>query len=494
MSFSETIKTVKDSTLQTLVPTAQTNSGNKAYSLADKEALAQLVCTGTLGNKTLSVETDFQKSVLELSQRVSDEFLGKLAIYAREKAFMKDTPAFLTAILSTRNPSLLKMVFPKTITDPKMLRNFVKIMRSGIVGRKSLGTVSKRLVQDFIANLTDDQLFKANIGNDPSMSDIIKLSHPRPSTPARAALFSYILGKEYKDSDLSPLVQEFETFKKELGDNIPNVPFQMLTALTLKDSHWAQIAEKATWTQMRMNLNTYARHNVFSNEKSLDIIAKKLSSKEDVEKARVMPYQIFSAFKNVEAAVPQRIKNALEVAAGHSLKNVPAIEGKVYVMIDVSGSMGSPVMGSGNTHTSKMTYIDVASVFASAILAKNESAGVIPFDTRVHENGISTSNSIMENAAILGKHGGGGTNCSIALKELNTLGVKGDEIITVIFISDNESNVDPQSQYKTEVMKQWDEFKKNNPNAKLINIDIAIDSKLLNDPFITIIRDNNYKC
>ena len=59
---------------------------------------------------------------------------------------MKDMPALLCALLSVNGPGLLAEVFDRVIDSPKMLRNFVQIMRSGVVGRKSLGTLPKRLV------------------------------------------------------------------------------------------------------------------------------------------------------------------------------------------------------------------------------------------------------------------------------------------------------------------------------------------------------------
>ena len=75
------------------------------------------------------------------------EFIARVALYARTKGHMKDLPALLTAALSVFSPGLMAEVFDRVIDDGRMLRNFVQIMRSGVVGRKSLGTLPKRLVQ-----------------------------------------------------------------------------------------------------------------------------------------------------------------------------------------------------------------------------------------------------------------------------------------------------------------------------------------------------------
>ena len=66
-----------------------------------------------------------------------------------------------------QDAALLRAVFDRVIDDGKMLRNFVQIVRSGVVGRKSLGTMPKRLVQRWLAARTDEQFFRASVGQHP---------------------------------------------------------------------------------------------------------------------------------------------------------------------------------------------------------------------------------------------------------------------------------------------------------------------------------------
>ena len=56
----------------------------------------------------------------------------------------------LCAILATRDVELLAEIFPRVIDNGKMVRNFVQIMRSGVTGRKSLGSAPKRLVRQWL--------------------------------------------------------------------------------------------------------------------------------------------------------------------------------------------------------------------------------------------------------------------------------------------------------------------------------------------------------
>lgn len=449
---------------------AVNEAGGTAYKLSDKAALAQYAMTGTLNGTYYATDAEQLNKTLELANKVDPKFVAKLAVYARQRGLMKDMPAVLAAVLASKDVDLLAQIFDRVVDNPKMLRNFVQIIRSGAVGRKSFGTRIKRLIQNYLESLTDEQLFKADVGNDPSLQDIIKLVHPKPTNKKRSALYGYLLDKEYKATDLVPVARQFEQFKKEMSGEIPDVPFQMLTALPLTDDHWKQIADNATWTQTRMNLNTFARHGVLKDRNMVVKLAQRLSNPELVRKAKVFPYQLFTAYLNVDAAVPVQLTNALQDAADAALDNIPEFTGKVYVMVDTSGSMSSPATGSRGSVTTKTRCVDVAGLFAAAILRKNPDAVIVPFDTSVHvDHRLNPRDSIMTNAKTLAAFGGGGTNCSSALEYVNKQAGKGD---LVIYVSDNESWVDSAHYRSTATMVEWNKFRARNPNAKLVCIDI----------------------
>ena len=447
------------------------HAGAKAYTLGDKAALAQLAMTGCFNGTYYVSDKEQLTKTLTLANKLEPEFVAKLAVYARQKGLMKDMPAVLAAVVAGKDSDLLSSIFSRVIDNPKMLRNFVQVIRSGVTGRKSLGTKPKKLIQEYLESLTDDQLFKADVGNDPSLQDIIKLVHPKPSNKQRSALYGYLLDKEHNKRDLCKLAKEYEAFKKDMKGEIPDVPFQMLTQLALTDTHWKQIAENATWTQTRMNLNTFERHGVFKDSNLTKVVVDKLQDENQIKRAKVFPYQLFTAFKNIESTIPVKVSLALQKAAEVSLENIPEINGKVYVMVDTSGSMSWSATGNRGTATSKMRCIDVAALVAAAIMRKNPETEVIPFDTRVHTHKLNPLDSIMTNASVLSGFGGGGTNCSCALAHVNSKYGKGD---LVIYVSDNESWVDAGGGGRgTATMAEWNKFKTRNPNAKLVNIDIT---------------------
>src|SRR5262249_35393766 len=324
-----------------------------AYALSPKAQLAQYAVTGCL-NGVFYADADEQlDKALDLCKRLDAEFIAKTAIYARERGFMKDMPALLCAVLSVKDVKTLARVFPRVIDNGKMLRNFVQILRSGSVGRKSLGTAPKRMINDWFAARSDETIFKDSVGQTPSLADIVKMIHPKPATASRAALYGYFIGREFDASALPPIALQYERFKAGETPEAPDVPFQMLTSLSLGAKDWVGIARTAPWQMTRMNLNTFARHGVFNEPGLPELIADRLRDERAIRKSRVFPYQLLAAYLNVQTQagdrIPHVVREALQDAIEIAISNVPSVfsdrGGKVYVFPDISGSMHSPVTG-----------------------------------------------------------------------------------------------------------------------------------------------------
>lgn len=456
-------------------PDTVNSEGAVAYTLSPRQKLAQLAATGCV-NRTFYAEAREQvEEILSAVQEVDPAYVARVAIYAREKGYMKDMPALLCAVLTLESPVLAAKVFNRVITNGRMLRTFVQIMRSGVVGRKSLGTAPKRLICNWLVEASDDRIVSAMVGKEPSLADVIKMVHPKAKDERRNALFAYIIGKPCDVTLLPEALQDFVAFKAKQSDKVPAVPFQMLTALELGKREWSEIARNARWHMLRMNLNTFKRHGVFGDAgwfaqgKMASLVAEKLRNPEAIEKAKVFPYQLLSAYLSVSEDMPAKIKDALQDALELATKNVPAIAGQVAVAVDVSGSMQWPVTGYRSGATSKVTCVDVAALLAATVLRKNKEAMILPFDWDVRRVEINGRDSVMINADRLRRIGGGGTNCSAPLKRLNEKGLAPD---LVIMVSDNESWVDNVQHRATGVLCEWLKLKKRNPKAKLVCLDI----------------------
>jgi 60 kDa SS-A/Ro ribonucleoprotein len=446
-------------------------SGGLAYSLKDEEALAQYAMTGTFSDTFHTEAKEQLDKTIELANKVSPEFLAQVAVYSRSHGLMKDMPAVLLAVLSVRDVNLFKKAFPLVIDNGKMLRNFVQIMRSGAVGRKSLGSAPKKLIRSFIQSRTDKQLLNDSVGQTPSLADLIKMVHPVPRDKSQEALFAYIIGKKLTDEQenvLPGIVQSYRHFQAG-NAAVPNVDFRLLTSLPLSDENWKTIAQHAKWMMTRMNLNTFERHGVFKDPLMVDLVAKRLADPKEVKGARAFPYQLLTAYLNIEDSIPMKIKLALQDAMEVATQNVPTVKGKVYICVDVSGSMGWAITGRGTGQASKTTCRDVAALVAACIQRANPDAEVIAFHNEAMKVTLNPRDSVMTNSNVLRKLPSGGTDCSKPLALLNDAKAKGD---VVIYVSDNESWMDRGYGNRTGVQTEWDKFKARNKDAKLVLIDI----------------------
>ena len=129
-----------------------------------------------------------------------------------------------------------------------------------------------------------------------------------------------------------------------------------------------------------------------------------------------------------------------------------------------------------------MRCVDVAALFAAAILRRNPDSIVIPFDTCAYDVRVDPGDTILSLSERLARYGGGGTDCSIPLREANTkYGQR--PFAGCVLVSDNESWVYRSralaygGRGTTGVMTEWQTFVANQQrlgvkSPKLVCIDI----------------------
>ncbi|WP_266168669.1 RNA-binding protein [Dyella subtropica] len=448
---------------------AVNEAGGASYRRSPEATLALYAATGCL-NGTFYADAQTQlDQVVAMCDVVAPAFVARTAIYARRHAHMKDMPALLLAYLATRDGALLEKVFERVIDNGRMLRNFVQILRSGALGRKSLGTRPKRLVQQWLTRATTEQLLAAAIGEQPSLADVIRMVHPQPQDAAREALYAWLIGKPYQAEALPSKVREYEAFKADPAGEVPDLSFQYLTAMPLTTKQWAAIAVRSSWQATRMNLNTFLRKGVFENPAVVWQMAARLRSKEAIRKARVFPYQLMVAYRAASGAMPEAIADALQDAMEIATAAVPKLSGQVALAIDVSGSMQSPVTGYRRGATSVVTCVEVAALIAACIKRSNPGARVIPFADKVRELKLNARDSVMSQAREIAHMVGGGTCVSAPLAQLNSERAAPD---LLVIVSDNQSWMDTRKGGSTETMRQWAALKARNPAARLVCIDL----------------------
>ena len=456
-----------------LLPAASDRNahGAPAHAYAPRHDLAQLTCTGTLGETFYqSAEAELDR-VLALAEAVEVRFLAQAAIHARRTGHMKDMPAVLLAVLARRDPVLFRAAFGRVVDSGKMLRTFVQVVRSGRTGRKSLGTAPKAMVRAWLEAASDRAILHAGVGNDPSLADVLRMVHPKPATRERAALYGWVLGRPHDVALLPEALQHWLHFREGGEGPVPDVPFQMLAQLPLTGAQWGEVARNGSWQMVRQGLNTFLRHGAFDDPGVVRDVAAKLADPERMARAKGMPYQAMVAARSVHPEMPGAVRDALHAAMELAAGNVPRLAGSVAVCPDVSGSMAAPVTGWRRGATTTVRFVDVAALVAASVLRADPSARVLPFDTTVREVRVEPRDTILSNADRLAALCGGGTTCSAPLAWLNRRREAPD---LVVLVSDNQSWVDAGGgRGGTATMVEWERLRRRNPKARLVCIDVA---------------------
>ena len=497
-------KTLFSSIKSKFARTDTTNeAGGRAYKFAPRHALAQMAATGCFGGVFYASAQNQLDEMRKLIDQIDDDvFLAKLAVYARERAYMKDMPAALLVVLSKRDTELMHRVFDRVVDNGRVLRTMFQMIRSGQFGRagkpgKGLSSSLQRAFQRWLNQASVNKLLSASIGNDPSLRDVLRMARPTPKDNTRRALFGWLTDKEpakwapATEADLPAQVQALIAYRQAdtaesqtliAGDL--SVRWDLLADAAKGPLVWKAIARQMGPQALRMNLNTLLRHQVLGNGRAdramVDYVAGRIADADAIRRSRQFPYQFLAAYMNVAAEVPQKIKAALHEAAEIACGNVPELPGPVVIGLDTSGSMSCSVSGwRGRGATSKMRCVDVAALFAAAILRRNPDSVVIPFDTRAYNVRVDPGDTILSLSERLARYGGGGTNCSIPLHEANTT-YRNRKFAGCVLVSDNESWVGRGRYGSTGVMSEWQTFVKNQlrlgdhgiPAPKLVCIDI----------------------
>ena len=314
------------SSLKSLLPRAdaQNEAGGRAYQLAPKHALAQLAATGCFNGAFYATAETQLDELRKLIDQVDDNvFLAKLAVYARERAFMKDMPAALLAVLSKRDSQLMHQVFDRVVDNGRVLRTLFQMVRSGQFGRTGLSSSLQRAFQRWLNEASVGTLLSASIGDKPSLRDVLRLARPTPKDNARRALFGWLTDKEVEkwapatEADLPEQVQGLIAYRKAetaeaqaliLGNL--SVRWDLLADAAKGPLVWKAIARQMGPQALRMNLNTLVRHEVFGNgtkdDALVDYVAGRIADAAEIRRSRQFPYQFLAAYLNADERCRRR--------------------------------------------------------------------------------------------------------------------------------------------------------------------------------------------
>lgn len=231
-----------------------------------------------------------------------------------------------------------------------------------------------------------------------SMADAIKLL--RPAGDKYEFFGKVIAGKV-----------SFANGKKQVQSELSKV--NNTTSKSTKADVKKSVADTPLFVIVK-NLVGMARADAIDEEVA-ETIVNKLSSAESIKASRVMPYQLYDAYKMfkgiAKTASQKKILNALVKAIDLSCENVSEIDGYTVYFVDLSGSMERTVSGMSST-----TAKELAAVLA-AIGVKKSTCTVYAFANTCKKIDVNSSSTVVDiTEKIMNTYVGGATYLTNAIK------------------------------------------------------------------------------
>lgn len=337
------------------------HEGAPAYSLDAFTELYSLVVTSTLSNKFYEKADATLTRLRALVKKVGDPALiGKLAVYAREKMYLRTLPVVLAVELAR---SYQGAIVGNTVT--RVIQRVDEITEmlayyqhaNGRKGTKRLNKLSKQLQRGVAAAFSkfdEYQFAKYDRSTDVKLKDALFLTHPKAESKEKQAIFDRIVSGTLK----TPYTWEVQLSEK--GNNTKT---------------WEGLLDSKKLGYMALLRNLRNILNAGVSAEHIKRLCKHLSNPNAVRRAKQLPFRFYSAFKeldSVDSPYTATVLNALEDAVLTTAENIQGFDYDTTVVVacDVSASM--------QTHINKRStvqYYDIGLILG--MLLQNRCKSVI---------------------------------------------------------------------------------------------------------------------
>lgn len=453
---------------------ATTNyEGAKAYRLDPKLELYAAVVASSLSKTFYEDETDRLKRIQALIEQVvktDPAFVARLAVYTREKMYLRSLPLVLTVELAKQysGDDLLRRTTRRVVqrTDEiTELLAYYQIANSRNETKK-LNKLSKQLqkgLADAFNKFDEYQFAKYNRSAAVTLKDALFLVHPKAKNEAQQALFDKIVNDELSTA------YTWETQLSATGQK------------RFEDEQAKQEAFKEKWSELvmseKMGYMALLRNlrNILEAEVNGEVIEKvtvRLADPAQVRRSKQLPFRFLSAFRQLKAVnsgFTSQLLEALELAALASVENLKGFDVNTRVLIasDTSGSMCMPL-----SKNSTVQLIDVGILLSMLLKAKcrNVLTGIFGTDFKL----VNAPNAhVLSNVEKMSKvNVGWATNGYKVIDHLIKRKLVMDKVMIFTDLQLwNTSGYGAES--KKTIESQWKLYKQIAPDAKIYLFDLA---------------------
>jgi len=461
------------------INTTVNHEGAVAYKMNSEMELYTLVCTFAMQDKFYESASEQMKRLRDLITKVSPVFVAKLAVYAREQMYLRTVPIILTVELAKfhKGDDLVSRMVKKVLQRADEIGELLSYYQiaNDRTGTKKLDKVSNQIKNGIrevfeAGKFNEYQFAKYNRSTDVRLRDALFLTHPKPQSDEQKSLFDKIAA----DTLETPYTWEVQL--SELGKKD--------SSIEAKRTLWEELidSEKLGFMALLRNLRNIIKVEV--SQEHINKVCDTLSNPELVRKSKQFPFRFLSAYRsligpyerfgsNTESDLNKRYVNlvieALEKAVLVSAEQVPSFENAIFAT-DVSGSMQQLV-----SPKSVIQMYDIGTVLCmmTYLHSKGSVTGMFGDTWEVFnfpkKNILRNANEVHQLEGRVGY----ATNFHRVIE----WALRQSENYDYLFAFTDTQMWDTDDVYYSkrtnEVVSKWNLYKKKNPKAKLILMDMG---------------------
>jgi hypothetical protein len=246
----------------------------------------------------------------------------------------------------------------------------------------------KRGLADAVVRLWNERSYAKWDGANSAyrFADVLQIIHPEPKAAWQEALFKHILAERYSDTEvvpdeLLPVLRARRALLATPADSRRQVTAGQLSEAGMTweaysgwlggemDARaWETIIPSMGYMALLRNLRNFDKAGI-SRQVQREV-EDKLTDPEQVARSRQFPLRFLSAYRATATAdVVTAWGPAIEQALNLSVQNIPTLQGRTLIMVDLSQSMYDGKL----SDSSDLTWADAASVFGAALALRTKS-------------------------------------------------------------------------------------------------------------------------
>lgn len=444
----------------------QNSPGGYVFSINKWDRLDRFLILGSEGGTYYVGQrqhtTENVESVLECIREDGLRVVDRLTDISLEgRAPKNDQAIFVLALCVAYGDDFAQKAayaaLPKVCRIGTHLFQFMSFLRpQGQTPLRGMGRALRRALRAWYTHRAPDklavQLTKYRQRHKWSHRDVLRLAHPKSGNPEVDNLFRRVVNNNWSGSSHIPHVNNFGLLQdaedSETAASLilrtPSLTHEMVPT-HLKDKRvWDALLQRGMpMTALIRNLPTLTRLGILTpmSRREADVI-EQITDADRLRKARVHPISVLIASRTYASGRSVRgssqwdpspgIVSALEDAFYASFGNLPTLDKRVYIGVDVSGSMlWNGVMGLPNLSVS-----EIAAAMAMCLARMSKQCVIYGFADRMRRLDITAKTSLSDAIGKVYMSTFGRTDCAQPMIHAKERGIQADAFLV---ITDNET-------------------------------------------------------